>query len=852
MASVSRVATTVVTRRRLVIGLFLVITAVLGTGMTALGMADGNLGAESNEMEAYTFIHAEFGDDEAERTLLIVHGEDILAKESLLDQLRAQEALVTNETVATAIDDNSSVLGIANAIAVAGMFDLHQGPAQPAVGSPTAGADAHAPDSVVQPVPDLEDLEFPPLAQQREQLASMEQAEIDATLSWLLATEATADTVSQLLPADFEEGSGPPTATLVSITHSEGSEESHRLAAATATQTLAGQELSQPPTVFSEELRDFETSQSIGDSLTLLGPFVLLLVFLALGIAFRDVLDIILGLLGVTLVLVWTAGFMGLVGIDFHFLFVAIPLLLVGLALDFAIHLLMRYREGYQTNGTGADSASHVQDAMKLGLAGVISAFLWVTVTTSTGFLSNLVSTIPQIREFGVALAFGIVSTCVVFTTFIPALKTELDSGLVSWGVSRNVRAFGTTGPVRRLLDGAGTLTTTAPKALLVVVLLVSLAGGYGATQIDTDSDRTMFVPDSPPGWTQQLPDPFAPGEYTQRDAMLTLDQQFQREETEGWILLEGNVTEPSTLEAIAPVHERAADHDAVESVISPITVMEQTAEQNESFRQTFVAADSSGDGIPDQNLGPLYEDFLRVAPAAAADVLNGSTADGYDAIRVRILFTPGVSDKTIADETRSVTGMIESDTHRVTPTGTAVAAQTAQNDSRDAALEGVSITIIVVFGLLTLGYRRHYGSWTLGSVTLVPMVLLLTWVAGTMAAFDVPLNALTAVIASFTVALGIDYCIHISERFLNVYQRTGILEDSIRESVTNTGGALAAGALTTASAFGILVLAINPALQQFGFVMGLTIVYAFLASVIVLPCLLVLWTRLTDPDFET
>ncbi len=66
--------------------------------------------------------------------------------------------------------------------------------------------------------------------------------------------------------------------------------------------------------------------------------------------------------------------------------------------------------------------------------------------------------------------------------------------------------------------------------------------------------------------------------------------------------------------------------------------------------------------------------------------------------------------------------------------------------------------------------------------------------------------------------------------------------------SLTGTGGALLGSAATTVGGFGVLVFAILPALQQFGIITGLTIIYAFLASVLVLPSLLVVWTRYFRP----
>jgi uncharacterized membrane protein YdfJ with MMPL/SSD domain len=67
--------------------------------------------------------------------------------------------------------------------------------------------------------------------------------------------------------------------------------------------------------------------------------------------------------------------------------------------------------------------------------------------------------------------------------------------------------------------------------------------------------------------------------------------------------------------------------------------------------------------------------------------------------------------------------------------------------------------------------------------------------------------------------------------------------------TVTGTGGALLGSAATTVGGFGTLVLAILPILRQFGIITGLTIVYAFLASVLVLPSLLVFWTRYFGPS---
>ncbi|MFW5973932.1 MAG: MMPL family transporter, partial [Natrialbaceae archaeon] len=99
--------------------------------------------------------------------------------------------------------------------------------------------------------------------------------------------------------------------------------------------------------------------------------------------------------------------------------------------------------------------------------------------------------------------------------------------------------------------------------------------------------------------------------------------------------------------------------------------------------------------------------------------------------------------------------------------------------------------------------------------------------------------------ITSLAIGLGVDYSIHASERFVTERDRHGTLAESLRATLTGTGGALLASAATTATGFGVLALALAPPLRRFGIVTGLSIVFALLACLTLLPALLVLRERL-------
>jgi len=114
----------------------------------------------------------------------------------------------------------------------------------------------------------------------------------------------------------------------------------------------------------------------------------------------------------------------------------------------------------------------------------------------------------------------------------------------------------------------------------------------------------------------------------------------------------------------------------------------------------------------------------------------------------------------------------------------------------------------------------------------------------------DIPFNVITGMILSLTIGIGVAYSIHVSERYTLELERQDSVRGAMRSAVTGTGGALLGSAATTVGGFGVLVLAILPPLQQFGLITALSIVYAFVGSVLVLPTLLLAWTRFAGPEW--
>ena len=847
-----RVATVLTTYTKSAILLVLLLTAVL-----AVGIGDVEQESDTDQFEtdspaadAQEFIQQNMtadDDEEVEVLQIVQRGENVFTRESVLEALALEQHIRETDSISRTLVADRPVFGYANVIANA---------------APPVEGEGEGP---------------PSLADQRARIEALDDDDIQAIAADAFGPDAD-PAVLGLLPATFDPGSTTATSGAISVRQQLGD---------------AVQDPDQTPEGVTQaqlDIREFATSQdseyaifgfgilsdeidqSLGDSGAIVGPLALLFVVVALTVAYRDLLDIVLGVFGIIAVLVWTFGFMGWTGVAFNQLLLSVPVLLIGLSIDYAIHVFMRHREQRAEN-TSAD----LRRGMLLALAGVGTALVWVTATAAIGFLANLTSPIGPLQDFGVVSAFGVVAALIVFGVLVPALKIEIDEFLEARGIDRQKRAFGTGDSVfSRVLAGGASAARRFPVAVVVFALVLSVGGVFGATQVDTSFDETDFLADSPPDWTSNLPGAMAPGTYQVNDDLEFIGANYQQEDTESQLLIRGDVTNPEVLRWLDTTQGEIAGLDTVfvgadgPAIQSPLTVMQQTAaegraaaerepdERTEEQAALVAFADrfdeqveASDDGIPDGDIAALYDDLLAANPEAGR-FIHQADDGSYDAIRLQFGVVGDAEIAAVADDTYTAADILADESGgalETIATGEQVIFDIVQEDLLDTVVQGLVITLFAVFLFLAAAYRATGSPASLGVVTLVPVALAVTWILGSMWLLDIPFNTLTGTITSLTVGLGIAYSIHISSRYELELRRQGDVWKAMRTTVTGTGGALLGSAATTIGGFGTLAFAILPVLRQFGIITGLTILYAFLASVLVLPSMLALWTRYLGPS---
>ncbi|MFC7142051.1 RND family transporter [Halosimplex aquaticum] len=736
-------------------------------------------------------------------------GGNALSKAALLESLRFQQAVLENESVAASLGGREPV-GVANLVA------------ERAAGDREATLD--------------------------EQIAALESASEREVQSLVAETLGEGSQAAALLPGDYEAGTATAESHRMLFEFESadaGESAAETRTAATAALYEAAQDREDPEFFTTGEHAVAESNANYSQQTTeLIVPVALLAILAVLAFSYRDLVDVIVGFAGVVLSVLWMFGILGWMGIPAGMTMIIGPVLVVGLSVDYGLHVFMRYREE-------RGEAEGIREPMFRGLSSVAVALGLVTVTAAVGFMSNATNEFTVIRQLAIGITLGVVSTFVISLTLVPALKVTVDGLLERVGFDRRKRALGKTRLLEPFLSSGARLAKRAAPVVIVLALVAGSAGAVAWTDLDRQSVQQTNEPIAE--WKQDLPGPLGWDTHEYEEQNRYVDEHY-RAATEGdrrrsQVLLEGEVTSPDALAAVQAVHDSAAEQDAVFQrdgsvpVVSPLSVMQSVAAADEEFAQVYRDADTDGDGVPDRNVAGVYDALYGAAPDQASRVIE-RTDGQYRSLRVIVPISDAATYTAQGDAMQAVAGSVDADGVSAIAVGAGTLNEAELSQTADSILTTLVIALAAVGVLLTVIYRLATGSASLGAVTALPITLVLALVVGGMHLLDVPLTFLTALLLSLVVGLGIDYNIHVSDRFAQELERGQTVTGALRTAVTGTGGALLGSTLTSVGAFSALLLHPHPQIQSFGTLVVLALSLSFVVAVFVLPSLLLVWSN--------
>lgn len=560
----------------------------------------------------------------------------------------------------------------------------------------------------------------------------------------------------------------------------------------------------------------------------------------------RTFADMGLTMLTIVLAIFWMNGIgallqqAGLIG-EFNEISQIVPILLIGLGVDYGIHLTSRYREEV---GEGETVDGGIRAA--IGTVGVALAL--ATLTTMIGFLTNAFNPIPALKDFGILAAIGIGSSFILMMTFVPAVRELMDRRAEARGeLPRSAMGATSERLLPQIMEKTSVLAVRAPIVTLIVTLALGFLGYLGLSNISTEFSFTDFLPDDSPmvQTFEILNEEFGGGfgETTQ-------------------VLLEGDLSTPASFNAISEASANMADTSDVltfqtpvgvqAAVNSPVSVVQQLLipgpdgmAANPDFAQFAIQSGfdpSSGSMSADADVVAIFEAAAKAAPDQMSAVLQ--FADGTPTAGLMEVSTQAGENRALdlRDDLVSDLAPVAGLGVQATPTSQNIIGGVVVNSLSSSQVTSLLITLIAATVVLVINFWFENRRPFLGVITMLPVALVVLWTFGLMYLSGIPFGPVTATLTGLAVGIGVPYTIHMARRFEEDRVRFDDVNDAIRSTTRHTGGALAGSAFTTAAGFGILVTSTLTPFQQMGQVTAYAIILSLFGSVLVLPSMLVLW----------
>lgn len=580
-----------------------------------------------------------------------------------------------------------------------------------------------------------------------------------------------------------------------------------------------------------------ESDDSSRSSLALLMALAFVVIAVLLALFYRQLSDVLLSLGGLILTIVWALGFQGLLGPDGLGLIGApsvlgtmVPVMMIGLCVDYGIQGTSRYRESVESGADAADGISQAVSALMLplGLAGT---------TTIISFLTNLFGDISGLGDFGVVAGVGVFSGLFIFLTGVPAARVLIDRRRQARGDTLTTR------PMDQAIPGAGQLVekisaavVRKPAAILLAAGIVTVVLGGLATDLDSSFNSNDFLPD---------------GSESKEDIVFLQDTLGGNSEIVT-VLIEADITSDRTLRNLidfsdaieSPVTRPAAVSSGVTQSLGvffnslPLEVELEINELIQGLENPLF--------IPTDVISESLDIMEAHDPEGFAQVVSRGEGDDPDFTILQFNALTGDTERT-RELFADVDQLWFGDPTEITPIANEILALEVTDSLTTSQGTSILLTILAALVVLLIFFWITEFRPMLAVLSVFPILLVLIWVLGTMVILGYSYNVVTALITALSIGIGVDYTIHITHRFLEEREHGASVQEATSATMRTTGGALIGSALTTALGFVVLVFSPIPPMGQFGVLTAVTVFFSLIAAIVVLPPMLVIWAAYHD-----
>lgn len=519
-------------------------------------------------------------------------------------------------------------------------------------------------------------------------------------------------------------------------------------------------------------------------------------------------------------------GLLSIVGGSLTMASVAVLPVVIGLGVDYAIQLQARFREA--AAGGERPPAAAVIAAVRGGP--VIGT---AALATAVGFLALVLSPIPMVREFALALVVGIISALAIsLTAGLAALSVAARSpggprrggeakhdrlaaarSAVATSTER-VKGLGARGRRRAAAVGKSALAAaiSMPGRVLAVATILAVVGWGVGTRTEVVSDVRELVPGDLPALESVDELQAVTGVSGELDVLVRGDE----------------VTSPEAIAWMRDFKARVLEQHGFAGEFPDCRAEGTELCPGPALSDLFGAKGELSRGRIESVLGVVPDYFLEA-------ILSRPEGDEEVAsIAFLIPVMPLDEQEALIEAIRSELDPPEGISAELV--GLPVLAADA-----NAELSGSRYWLTLVgLGAVALVLLAVYRSPGRALVPLIPIALATGWSALVLAVIGIPLNPMSATLGALVIAVTTEFSVILAARYREERAAGATIGESLRRTYSRTGTAVLVSGLTSIAGFGVLIASGITMLRDFGLVTVVDLSVALAGVLVVLPAALV------------
>ena len=561
----------------------------------------------------------------------------------------------------------------------------------------------------------------------------------------------------------------------------------------------------------------------IDSDLRTFGISVFVFLILMLTVIFRRLRWILLPLAGCAAAVVLMMGTLALARWPVTVISSNFVSLLLIICMSMTIHLVVRFRElqAKEPDSTPRDLVARTVHFM-------FTPILYTALTTMVAFVSLLISGIRPVIDFGYMMTAGIAMALGVIFLLFPAVVVLLPR---THGEERDF--------TRGVTLAFARLTERYRKPILGVAVVLAVVSAFGAARLDVENRFIDYFDTDTEIFQGMLEIDRHLGGTTPLDIILEADPETLVEDEEfeedfyGDLEDEGEETSPGywfnplRLGELRRLHEWLDAQPEIGKVLSLDTMMRMAESIND------------GEPLDDLKIGLLREGLSRL-PDDMQDVLLRPFLS-EDGNRLRVQLRVIDSDPTLrrAELLERVDRFLGEEMayeeSRYRQSGLLVLYNNVLQSLFASQIQTIGFVFLSILAMFLVLFR----SLRLALIAILPNMLPALLVLGTMGWLGIPLDLMTITIAAISVGIAVDNTIHYIIRFRREFPEDRDYRATMWRCHGSIGRAMYYTSLTIVVGFSILMLSNFVPTFYFGLFTGLAMLTALVASLALLPALL-------------